>query len=114
MTTPTDTSRATPAPGATPIIFEAIVRKLAVAATYNRMDVTLAPHVLYTRHNELYVDAVTLDRDGRPPREIKLGTFKLAGLQPLRITARRFEVNALFQPGDPRYAGVTLMAAEPD
>jgi hypothetical protein len=94
-------------------MFEAIVKRLAVAATYNRGEVTLAPHVIYTRHDELYVDAVTIERDGKPPREEKLGTFKLAGLSPLRLTARRFERSALFDEHDAKYAGVLLMAVEP-
>lgn len=103
---------ATVDPAAPPIIFEAIVKQLCVATTYNRMEVTLAPHILYTRHGEMYVDAVTLERDGRPPKELKVGAFKLAGLNPLRLTARRFDRSELFQPKDPKYRDVTLMAIE--
>lgn len=103
-----------PPPPTTPIMFEAIVKKQAVAATYNRGEVILAPHVLYTRHDELHIDAVTLERDGKPPREEKLGTFKLAGLGPIRITPRRFTVSEQFDVSDARYAGVVLMAVEPD
>ena len=103
---------AQPAPGAVPVVLEAIVKKLALAATYNRGEVTLAPHVLYTKHGELYVDAVTIARDGKPPREAKVGAFKLAGLSPMRITARRFERSALFDASDGRYDGVTLMAID--
>lgn len=106
-------NRAPPAPDSTPTVFEAIVKRLAVAASYNRGEVTLAPHVIYTRHDELFIDAVTLERDGKPPKEEKLGTFKLAGLAPLRLTARRFERSALFDQNDPKYAGVLLMAVEP-
>lgn len=109
----TDDAPRTPAPvdpGATPVILEAIVKQLCLAATYNRQEVTLAPHVLYTRHGELYVDAVALEREGKPPKEVKLGTFKLAGLHPLRITARRFERSDLFRPGEARYKDETLMA----
>ena len=109
----TDTNRAPPAPDSTPTVFEAIVKRLAVAATYNRGEVTLAPHIIYTRHGELYVDAVTIERDGKPPKEEKLGTFKLAGLSPLRLTARRFERSALFSEKDGKYQGVALMAVEP-
>lgn len=101
--------RPAPAPESTPTVLEAIVKQLAIAATYNRGEVTLAPHILYTRHGELYLDAVTLERDGKPPKEVKMGTFKLAGLQPLRLTARRFTPSDLFQPGDEKYVGVTLM-----
>lgn len=111
---PSSTSiAAPPVPASTPVVFEAIVKKLAIVATYNRGEVTLAPHIIYTRHDELYVDATTIDRDGKPPKEVKLGTFKLAGLSPLRLTARRFERSDLFDPADPRYEGVTLMAVEP-
>jgi hypothetical protein len=94
------------------LIFEAIVKKQAVAASYNRADVTLAPQVIYTRHGELYVDAVTLERDGRPPRESKIGTFKLTGLGALRLTPRRYERSPLFEPEAEKYAGETLMVVE--
>lgn len=107
------TDARTPAPvdpGATPVVLEAIVKQLCLAATYNRQAVTLAPHILYTRHGELYVDAVAIEREGRPPKELKLGTFKLAGLHPLRVTARRFERSPLFHAGEPRYRDQTLMA----
>lgn len=97
-------------PGAPPVVLEAIVKQLCLAASYNRQEVVLAPHILYTRHGELYVDGVAIEREGKPPKELKLGTFKLAGLNPLRITARRFERSALFRPGEPRYKGETLMA----
>ena len=95
-----------------PIVFEAVVKKQTVSATYNRGTVTLAPHVVYTKHGEIYVDAVTLERDGKPPKEEKLGAFKLAGLSGLRITPRRFTPSALFAAADDKYAGVTLLAVE--
>ena len=100
---------AQPAPGAAPTILEAIVKRLAVAATYNRGEIVLAPHILYTKHGELYVDGVVIERDGKPPKEAKVGAYKLAGLQPLRITARRFTPSALFDAGAGKYAE-TLMA----
>lgn len=105
MTTATDP--------ATPVLLEAIVRKQAVAITYNRTSITLAPHVLYTRHGDLHVDGVTLEREGRAPKEQKLGTFKLAGLSGVRITPRRFTASALFDPAADRYMGETVMAVEP-
>lgn len=93
-------------------IFEAIVKQVAVAATYNRGSVTLAPYMIYTRADEVYVDAVTLERDGKPPKEEKVGAFKLAGLSGLRITPRRFAPSTLFVPDEEKYAGVTLLAIE--
>lgn len=97
---------------ATPVFLEAIVKRQAVAATYNRVEVTMAPHVLYTRHGELHVDAVTIERDGKPPREEKIGTFKLSGLSAVRITPRRFTPSALFEAAAERYLGETVMAVD--
>lgn len=98
----------TPDP-ATPVYLEAIVKRQCVAAVYNRTQMTLAPHVLYTKHGDLHIDAVTLERDGKPPKEEKLGTFKLAGLSAVRITPRRFNVSKLFDASAERYGGETVM-----
>lgn len=97
--------------GPVPTIFEAIVRKLCVVATYNRVTMTLAPHVIYTRHGDLFIDAVAIDREGKPPKELKIGTFKLAGLNELRLTQRSFPASSLFQANDAKYAAA-LMAVE--
>jgi len=96
------------------IVLEAIARRRCLEATYNRMTVRLAPHILYTRHDELFVDAVTVESDGRRPRETKLGTFKLAGLREPAVAGPAFNLEPGFDPGDSRYAGVTLLAAEMD
>jgi hypothetical protein len=92
--------------------FEAIALRKRIRATYNRMVVTLAPHILYTRHDELFIDAVTIERDGQPPREVKLGTFKLAGLKDVALLDRSFVPDPLFDRTDAKYAGVTLFAVE--
>lgn len=95
-------------------IFEAIALQKCLKATYNKMVVTLAPHILYTRHDEMFMDAVTTDRDGRPPRELKLGTFKLAGLSDVEILDETFEaMHGLYDQGDDKYNGVTLFAVDP-
>ena len=104
--------RAEPSPVAPAIILEAIVKQLVVSATYNLAEINLAPHILYTRHGDLHVDAITLERDGKPPKEVKVGTFKLSGLGALRVTPRSFAPSDLFDPRQERYAGVTLMAVE--
>lgn len=100
--------------GPVPTMFEAIVRLKTVTATYNKGTVTIAPHILYTRHGEIYVDATTVQRDGKPPREEKIGTFKLDGLGDPAITDAGFRPSALFEPEAEKYAGVTLMAVELD
>jgi hypothetical protein len=105
----------TEAPTPTMILFEAIIRRRCIGATYNRQRMILAPHILYTRNDALYVDAVTVSREGMIPREIKLATFKLDGLSELRIIEREFSYNSsLFEPGAEKYAGVTVLAAEPE
>jgi hypothetical protein len=92
------------------IVLEAIALGTCIEAVYNRMKVLLAPHILYTRHDELYVDAVTVERDGQPPREVKLGSFKLTGLREMALADRPFAREPVFDPGDSRYQGVTLFA----
>ena len=99
--------------GDVPTIFEGIVRTFCIKAVYNRTAIVLAPHILYTRHDELFVDGIVLERDGLPPREPKVGAFKLAGLKDIALTDRPFFRDPLFQPGEAKYQGVTLMAVEP-
>ena len=93
-------------------IFEAIVKQVAVAATYNRGEIVLAPSTIYTRAEEVYVDGVVIERDGAPPKEQKIGTFKLAGLGGLRVTPRRFTADPAHRPGEKRYAHTVLMTVE--
>ena len=99
--------------GAVPTLFAAIVKQLCVNVTYNRDKVVLAPHVAYTRHGELYVDAVTVARNNMLPREEKLGTFKVTGLGAPRLSGRAFDVSALYEPEAERYSGCALVAVEP-
>ncbi|MBF6602570.1 MAG: hypothetical protein ITG03_06325 [Sphingorhabdus sp.] len=92
--------------------FEGVALKKCVTATYNKMRVTLAPHILYTRHDEMHVDAVTVEREGQPPRELKLGTFKLSGLKDVVVEERHFEPSDLFDAEAEKYQGTTLMTVE--
>lgn len=94
------------------ILLEAIALRKCIEASYNRGIVKLAPYILYTRHGELFIDAVTIEREGKPPRETKIGTFKLAGLQMRGILDRSFDVDAAFDPANDKYEGVTLFAVE--
>lgn len=103
--------QATPAVG---IIEAAILRRLCVRATYNRSEMQFAPHILYTRHDDPFVDGVVTEREGKPPREIKLASFKLAGLTGLTLTTERFEPQAVFDAAEPRYVDCTLAAIKRD
>jgi hypothetical protein len=94
-------------------IFEAIALQKCLIATYNKMVVKLAPHILYTRHDEMFIDAVTIERDGRSPRELKLGTFKLSGLGNIGVVDEPFEaMHGLYDETDGKYKGVTLFAVQ--
>jgi hypothetical protein len=95
-----------------PLLLEAIALRKCVVATYNRVAFMLAPHILYTRHDELFMDAVTIEKDGRPPREPKLGVFKLAGLKDLQLLGHNFTPADFFNPADPKYAGETVFSVE--
>ena len=109
----TQTEAATAAPtGPVPTMFEAIVRLLTVTATYNKGTVTIAPHILYTRHGELYVDAVTIEREGRAPAEAKIGAFKLTGLTEVAIADAPFRPQPIFDPREQKYEGTTIFAVE--
>lgn len=110
MKLPIESDKAAPA-GPVPTIFEAIVRKRCVVATYNRVTMTLAPHVIYTKHGDLFIDAVAIEKDGKPPREEKIGTFKLAGLNELKLIEREFPASTLFHANDAKYVEA-LIAVE--
>ncbi|MDB5685151.1 MAG: hypothetical protein JWM75_2849 [Sphingomonas bacterium] len=96
----------------TRVILEAIARDLCIRAVYNKSVATLAPHIVYTRHGELFVDALTVERDGKKPREEKLGSYKLAGLSEVEVVERPLTRFRDFNPRDPRYEGVTIFALE--
>lgn len=89
-------------------IGQSIRHRMCVTAVYNRVTMLIAPHALYTRHDDLFVDGVVLEKQGLPARELKLGVFKLAGLNELAVTVRPFEPSALCDPHDPKYEGTLV------
>lgn len=94
-----------------PMVTHAISRKWCLRGQYNGGEVILQPAALYREHDALFLLAVTARRDGRPPREPKLGTFRLVGLSGLGLTDETFEPGDLHrsysvQPGWELLAGV--------
>src|SRR5262245_49926438 len=87
------------------LIAQAVRRKLCIVAVYNRTNMTIAPHILYTKHDDLFIDGVVMLREGKVPAELKLGTFKLAGLNNVSLTAENFTVQPLYDPSDAKYEG---------
>ncbi len=91
-----------------PVFREAVARRMCVAAVYNKLSVEMAPHAVYLRHGDIFIDGVVVEREGKAPVELKLGTFKATGLSGLTLTARRFDPQSLFDPADPKYVGNML------
>lgn len=75
------------------VVIEAVRDRCCISANYNRGSVVLSPALLYREHDALFLIGATLTRDGKPPREIKLGTFRLSGLTEVRATKKRADPN---------------------
>jgi hypothetical protein len=86
------------------IIRFALMQRICLSVRYNNMDMILAPHMLWTKHGDLHVDAVTVERAGSAPKICKIGTFKIAGLGNVALTSRTFEAQNDFDPNDSKYA----------
>ena len=90
-------------------VLEAIALRKTVSASYNRVRMKLAPHILYRRNDALYIDAVTVEKGGVRPRNPKVGSFKLDGLSGLSLHPETFDPAPVFNPFDPKYTGNTLL-----
>jgi hypothetical protein len=90
------------------ILIRAIGHQLCVRSTYNRGLVILAPHILYTRNGDRFLDAVVIERNGGKPSDVKLGTFKLLGLNGVAMTSEPFKRFSGFDENAPRYAEVVI------
>lgn len=86
-----------PAASPTDLISFGIEREVCMLAVYNRTEIMLAPHKLLERNGEHFMKAVTLETDGRVPKVLKMGTFKLAGLTDIRLSGRSFSAGTLFK-----------------
>jgi len=95
------------------VIAEAIGNRRCITAVYNRAQMVVAPHVLYTRHDELFVDGVTLEQDSRKPRMTKISTYKLSGLTMVTPTRRLFAVLPEFTLDNPKYEDIKTNVAPP-
>lgn len=95
-------------------ILQAIALRQQLAARYNKLALVLAPHVLYKRNDSYFIDAITLLREGAPPREPKVGSYNLAGLSDVEVLEDTFEVHPLFDRMDPKYRENTLFMIDAD
>ncbi|MGN5375214.1 hypothetical protein [Sphingomonas hankookensis] len=94
------------------IIRFALMQRICLSVRYNNMDMILAPHMLWTKHGDLHVDAVTVERAGSAPKMLKVGTFKLAGLGNVALTSRTFVPQVEFDPADPKYAEAPVASVQ--
>ena len=93
-------------------ILEAIATKRPLTSTYNGTAFLLAPHILYTRRDLVYLDAVPISKNGAPPREEKIATFKVDGMADIAMAGGTFEISALFEPYLEKYRGTTLFSVD--
>lgn len=100
-------------PGGEQLLREAIEARTLVTAVYNLGAVKLAPYVLYARAGALFIDALTIDRDGRTPREAKLGAFRLPGLGDVRRTSEPFDASLAIAFDEERYRAGILATVRP-
>lgn len=74
-----------------PVVRDAIQSGATISATYNGGAVVLQPVLLFREHDAAFLIASTISRDGKPPREPKLGTFRLAGMREVRRLGGRID-----------------------
>ncbi len=83
-------------------LIEAIALKRLIMAHYNGAEMLLAPHQLFSRHDELFVSAFNPRKNWRSEEERRLGHFKLDGLTNLVVTEEGFEPLPQFDACLPR------------
>lgn len=93
------------------IIMEAIARRTAFAARYNGTVIRLAPHLLFERHDDLFVSALNMDKTWRSDEAPRLGQFKLAGLGDVALIDETFEPIEGFDQTAPRPGDTVILAA---
>ncbi len=91
-------------------LMEAISFRRTVNARYNGGIITLAPHLMFERHGDLFVSALNLSKAWRSPEERRLGQFKLAGLEVTELLEDVFEPLPTFEPAPPRADDTLLLA----
>ena len=94
------------------VILEAIATKHCLKAGYNGTTFILAPHILYTRRDLVYLDAVPFMKNDAPPREEKIATFKVDGMADIAMADGEFSICPLFEPYLEKYRGTTLFSVD--
>ncbi|MFZ1743792.1 MAG: hypothetical protein WAT93_13120 [Pontixanthobacter sp.] len=84
------------------IMVQAIGRRRLVVANYNGVTMQLAPHQLFTRHDEPYLTALNIGKSWNSEEDKRLGQFKIAGLSDVALTEDAFEPLPAFDNSLPR------------
>ena len=84
------------------IFFEAIALKKLIRAAYNGEEMRLAPHLLFTRHGDMFISALNMDKNWRDLDERRLGLFKVDGLSGVSLIDETFEPLDDFDGTPPR------------
>jgi hypothetical protein len=92
------------------IVIEAIAKRLLLRADYNGVALHLAPHQLYERHDDLHIGAINTAKVWKEGEAPRLGSFKLAGLRNLALTADPFEPVAGLGQDLPREGDKLILA----
>jgi hypothetical protein len=91
-------------------LMAAIARRQTVAAQYNGAQITLAPHLLFERHGDLFVRALNLNKNWRDEADRRLGQFKLAGLAGIRLLEEQFLPLPTYEAAPPRSDDILILA----
>lgn len=90
------------------ILKQSIFSKKCVRSTYNGDSVKLAPHALFCHHDQYFLYAITVDRNGNSPKQTKLGVFKVSGLKGLAPDEQAFQPLRKFNPKDEKIRGTVI------
>lgn len=90
-------------------LMEAIARRKLVTVQYNGQSLTLAPHLLFERHGDLFVSALNLNKNWRSDEEPRLGHFKLGGLAAITLSEEGFTPLPGFDAAPPREEDTALL-----
>lgn len=91
------------------MLLEAVARKRVVTARYNGRVIKLAPHLMFTRHGELFVNAHNMSKAWRADDEMRLGQFKLAGLNDVELLDENFDPLPSYDGAPPRSDDLTVL-----
>lgn len=91
-------------------LMEAIARRRMVTAQYNGNAMTLAPHLMFERHGDLFVSALNVGKNWRSDDERRLGHFKLDGLGQTELSEEGFDPLPTFEAVAPKDDDTLVLA----